>query len=176
MSEVGSFESELVRAARSYIGQPAIYHQDFAGNCIERPAGACFEAGLGPGQFDCSGLIIRAHSDVMGMAVSDWPSDLRHAREMWAVATTDQPGLTSSEVVFGSILVLSREYHIGDRIQKIAGHVGIVTNVRSGLRYLHASPQAALVKEAPCRATQSTIMGAMKLDESWALVGTSLVE
>lgn len=166
-----------MRAARAYLGRPAVYHQDFAGNCFEQPTERCLQAGLGPDQFDCSGLVIRATCDVLGIDVTDWPADMRHIREMWGIANGDQLGMTTTELARGALLTIAHRYNLTEQLhfRNVAAHAGFITNTRCGIRYIHASPFSGIVKEGPVMSPDS-ILGAMTLDESWTFVGASLVE
>lgn len=149
-----TFEAELVRAAKARLGMPAIYHQSFAGNCFEQPTAACMEAGMGPDEFDCSGLVINAFCDVMGVEPERWPARLRHVRDMWREATDSGVLFREApEATVGSLLVVSRRYNLEGRPQKVAGHIGFVAD-QTGVpgfqtvRFLHASPTLGSVAEA----------------------------
>lgn len=130
-----------------YIGRPAVFHWRFAGNCLENNVGTCFDDGLGPDRFDCSGLIIKGLFDVIGHEAADWPTTVRHVREMWDIAgQTD----VVAEAKRGDLLVATSSYLIYSRRHTVPAHVGIVTGNETGIvRWLHASPRKGEVIESP---------------------------
>lgn len=135
-----TFGAELITATRSYMGQPAVRHYDFAGNCLEQASPHCLDGGLGPDRFDCSGLMIRALCDVVGKPVEDWPLELRHVRDMWDDAQTEATAFEPTPMEPGALVVLRRRHPVADTTYVVPGHIGVVTQVfRSGAYYIHAS-------------------------------------
>jgi hypothetical protein len=142
------FSHELIRAARSYAGKDAIYHQDFAGNCIEFPSDNCFSDGIGPQAFDCSGLIVRSMSDVLDVDPIICMKDLRHVRDMWRAAYCEQDDtFDMAELAVGALLVTRRRYDIGGESTIIPGHIGIITDAGGGLGIIHTNLRRGRVEE-----------------------------
>lgn len=48
---------------------------------------ACMETGLGPDEFDCTGLVLRAIADVVGVSHTDLNPQYRHLRQVAALAS-----------------------------------------------------------------------------------------
>lgn len=157
-------ETEFIAAARTYIGQPAIYHQRFAGNCFEQPSAECLVAGMGPASFDCSGLIIQSASDVLGVSTTDWPADLRHVRDLWSLAPASNGTHEAPQLTVGSLAIMKRQYDIAGQRQVVPGHIGIISDIsHEAVTFIHANPEKGVVEERPLR-TLTTLMGAMSLD------------
>ncbi|MDQ5972259.1 MAG: hypothetical protein QG553_418 [Patescibacteria group bacterium] len=150
MAEIAdTFGAELIAATRSYMGQPAVHHYEFAGNCLEQASPRCLDDGFGPENFDCSGLIIRAVSDVLGKRVEDWPLDLRHVRDMWGDSQVEATAFEPAPVERGSLLVMRRKHTVDDMTYVVPGHIGVVTQVfRSGAYYIHANAPEGKVIES----------------------------
>lgn len=154
---------ELIKAARSYIGSGAIYHQREVGDCFSAPSEKCLQIGLGP-VFDCSGFIIASLCKVAGRQIGDWPASLRHVRDMWQ-ASQDGELLMRTTITEGSILVTSRRYDLHGEEVRVPGHIGIVTYAQPDeVHYVHASAEAGAVEERPLR-TLDTILGAITLKD-----------
>lgn len=131
-----------------FLDAPAVYHQDFAGNCFEnRQEDLCRSDGLGP-NFDCSGFVIAAICKATGRAVADWHGP-RHVRDFWQAAQ-DGEELALGRPVIGNALVTPRVYDIWGKKRVMPAHIGILTEVSEGkpLRWLHANPQTGRVEEA----------------------------
>ncbi|MGH7241461.1 MAG: hypothetical protein ACREGB_04145 [Candidatus Saccharimonadales bacterium] len=137
---------EIIRAARKHIGKSALWHWKFAGNCLDPEVeGLCFSNGLGPRAFDCSGLIANVVSSVQGKSVSEWPSEQRHVRDMWAAGGVALDNLAT--VVPGDILVQAL---LKDGQVIRPAHIGIVVEARpEETLWLHASPGAGEVVISP---------------------------
>ncbi|HZM63736.1 MAG TPA: CHAP domain-containing protein [Candidatus Saccharimonadales bacterium] len=87
---------------------------------------------------------------------------LRHVRDFWQAAQDEKYGLALSEPAVGVLLVTPRLYMVDGRQQIVAGHVGIITEVRdSSILWVHANPRAARVEEVAIRA--SAPLGAISL-------------
>jgi hypothetical protein len=151
-SNTATFSRELITAARAYLDQPAVYHQDFAGDCYQSPSEKCYADGLGPDVFDCSGFIVRTICDVTGLDIAK--RGLRHVRDMWEAAQAGEYSLTTTTCAPGSIIVTERVYDFGRR----PGHIGIITSLATELpTFIHASPSAARVEERPLLRLDTTL-------------------
>ncbi|HWT56043.1 MAG TPA: NlpC/P60 family protein [Candidatus Microsaccharimonas sp.] len=141
-----AFGQELIRAASVHIGKPAVYHWKFAGNCLKPEIeGHCFDGGLGPDVFDCSGLIAKVVSDVSGTDISSWPVNMRHVRDMWRAKGVP---LDMMAATVGDVLV--EEYVYKNQAMTRPGHIGIiVANEAEEAHWLHASPHAGEVIVSP---------------------------
>jgi cell wall-associated NlpC family hydrolase len=116
--------------------------------------------GLGPNEFDCSGLVIASFAAVMDVPVDRW-RDLRHVRDLWKVA--GEAGLHRSAYAVGDLLVIPRTYTISGNRQSVPGHIGFVTKVDSGgLNILHADWRQETVVES-FRPRALPIFGAISL-------------
>lgn len=159
---IANFENQLIQAARSHIGKPAIIHQRYAGNCLEGTSQACREYGVGPDAFDCSGLVIHSICQTAGLEPKNWPLEMRHVRDMWQAAEGGDQGLAiSQQIEPGSLLVTPRKWLVGGVQQKMPGHIGIVSRVEDDeVWFIHANPKAGLVEEVQLKDTDNVI-GAM---------------
>lgn len=85
MSELGQ---EVVAHARLQIGKPFEHHYKPVNLCGggQITADACMQRGMGPDRYDCSGLLIASFSDVVGLAIQNWPRELRHTKQLEAYA------------------------------------------------------------------------------------------
>ncbi len=161
-SFTNTFSQELLVAARKYAGAPAIYHQQFAGNCLEGVTDNCFDNGLGPA-FDCSGFVLRAYADVTGWQTGQF-GNLRHVRDIWGAAQDNQSPFTKGEFAVGNLVVTARTYTINGEQVTFPGHIGIVTDTLTP-RFIHANPRAGCVRERSLRA-QIALMGYVTLGRS----------
>lgn len=79
---LSDFGVEMYAAAERYRTASFVNHIATAGCGGKVTTEQCMELGLGPTAFDCSGLVIRAVTDVMGWRTNDWASDIRHVDQM----------------------------------------------------------------------------------------------
>lgn len=136
-----------MRAARVRIDEPAIYHQNFAGNCFENTGEACWANGIGKAPFDCSGFVITAICDAAGVDTGRWPQVVRHVRDFWDVASEGLCDMRQTSQQVGGLWVTSRHYTLQGERRKVAGHIGVITEVTSdALEILHASPKRGKVE------------------------------
>jgi|GEM_PF-1405522 len=146
-----------------------MYHQTFAGNCIENPGDRCFDSGLGPDVFDCSGFILRVICDVTGQDVRDL-ANVRHVRDMWRAAGEAGNAMFQvadlATLVPGNLVVTRRIYDVDGEVVEMPGHIGIVTDASvEPPRFIHASTfnREGQVKERQML-TSATIIGAIAVD------------
>lgn len=165
-NQKAEFSHELINSARTYLDKQAIYHQDFAGNCIEESDEKCVTDGIGPERFDCSGLVIRVIYDTLGTNSIEHPESPRHVRDMWLAANEQgQSGFYIAEFSVGALVVIRRKYTINGEHAAIAGHVGIVTKIKSGLDIIHANPRTGKVEESSVR-NWKAVMGFIAVNPS----------
>lgn len=148
-----------------------MYHQHFAGNCFENPSNRCLVEGIGPSQFDCSGLVIASICQSLGIPTKSWSHRLRHVRDIWQEA--NEPSGSSVfvkiEPQIGSLLIFRKFYTIEGERQEVAGHIGIVTHVEGDkLKYIHANPAKGVVEESEATFHQR-ILGAVMLRNEAAI-------
>lgn len=151
---------ELARVASGYLGQDAVYHQNFAGNCIENPSEYCLSGGLGPKKFDCSGLIIRSLCDLLDCTIET--DGLRHVRDMWRSAEEHTAYMRASLAV-GVLAVMRRRYMIDGIPTEIPGHIGVVSSVEDEVTIIHANPRNGKVEQSILR-DQTNVMGYIALN------------
>lgn len=114
--------------------------------------------GIGSESFDCSGLVIASISDVLGVSATDWPSDVRHVRDMWYAAEAGKYRYHATELAIGSLVVTTRSYRTGKDTITIPGHIGVVTRYDGANgRFVHASAPEGLVIESPFEAFSKTL-------------------
>lgn len=130
MSELGV---EVVSAARQRIGTEFIHHFKPENLCAfgEITVGACMQRGLGPTRYDCSGLVVASFCEVLGISTDDWPADLRHAKQMEALAE-------EGETEPGDILLFYTTNNQG------RPHIGIYTSPNT---VIHANGISRVVDE-----------------------------
>ena len=77
------FGGMVAAAATEYVGSPYVSHAD-AVRCGAqlKTYPACMESSLDERGFDCSGLVIRAISDVIRLQPDEWAEDVRHVAQM----------------------------------------------------------------------------------------------
>ena len=119
------FAKELLDAAQKYRDMPFVNHAATVrcgANLQTHPA--CMEIGLGPEGYDCSGLVIRALTDVMGVADTDWAWGIRHVRQMSKMGTRVNlsPRDLAQDYPLGLLFVYN---HVGDNMYIPAAHIGI---------------------------------------------------
>ena len=103
--KLGAVELEVRQAAMRYEGVPVYNH--FRGTaCGGMTHDVCMERGLGPDEFVCLGLVVRALSVVMGRRAADWPRGLRHVVQT-------QEALEDQGVLYG-VERLSPQFEPGD--------------------------------------------------------------
>lgn len=143
----------MIEVARGHLDTETIFHQRFAGNCIEAPSERCFTNGLGNMALDCSGLIVRSICEV-----NDWDAhdisrinDWRHVRNMWQLGQDGSQLFEPSELAVGALVVTRRHYIP-------AGHIGIITAITPDIRFIHASANLGIVEERPLR-SRSAVLG-----------------
>ncbi|MDZ7744444.1 MAG: NlpC/P60 family protein [Candidatus Saccharibacteria bacterium] len=160
-TKIETFGQELIQASGAYLYKPAIYHHFVAGDCIALPRENCPEIGIGPDEFDCSGFVIKSICDVKGLRPSDWPDQVRHVRDMWNDAQTEQVMFKQSALEAGALLITQKYYDIGDQQTEMPGHMGIVLTVEDEtVRYIHASAKRGRV-EICKRRIPTSYMGAI---------------
>lgn len=109
----------------------------------------CLEVGVGLEGFDCSGLVVRAISDVLGTPTTQWPLGQRHVRDIWAMAQRfpDYAPQRELEALIGRLVVFSTVYRVDGILQRVPGHVGIVEHDDSaGTIYIHANQRCSRVE------------------------------
>lgn len=134
-----------------------MYHQHFAGNCFEAPSERCFEDGLGPIFFDCSGFIVRVLCDVTGADIAAQAKGARHVRDMWRLAEQGEGLFAAASEHDGHILVTSRCYTLHGQPTVVPGHVGFVTRGQGEATFIHADPLRGSVQEIPLAAAHSAL-------------------
>jgi len=80
--------SLFVQAVEDHEGQRFEHHfsPDLCQNGTTTVDG-CFEKGLGPTEFDCSGLVVASLCEVLGLdSRTDWPWEYRHGIQMSELA------------------------------------------------------------------------------------------
>jgi hypothetical protein len=129
----------LVEAARNRIDAPFRHHYKPENPCDygAYTAVACMEAGLDDRGYDCSGFIIASLCETLEIAVSDWPREYRHVRQL-EVFAEDIPPVEGDAVVFRA--------HHG---RPDAAHIGIHVTDHT---VLHASGVAKKVVEGSAKA------------------------
>lgn len=128
MSELGG---EVIESARGRVGMPFRHHFKPDNLCDggRITVDGCTERGMDESGYDCSGLVIASISDVLAVDPREWPRDLRHTKQLDALAT-DQ------DFEPGDILM---HHSSNGRI-----HMSIATGGREGI---HASGVTKLVEE-----------------------------
>jgi len=130
------FLPEFAQAVAGNYGKTATDHKSLAGCNFGETTPDCMNIGLGPDEFDCSGLVIDGISNVIGMSIDRWPDQLRHVRQMAGTQYTYE-GL--GEVTIGKCLVLGRNYTINGESRLVPAHIGVVTERHNeGVVVLHA--------------------------------------
>lgn len=95
--------------------------------------------------------------------MNEWPSHLRHVRDLWSAAQEGSHGLSVSEMDTGVMVVEERVHDIDGDIWRIPGHIGIVSVYESGdIRFIHASTAHQKVAEVPMQPVRD-ILGAFSL-------------
>lgn len=123
-----AFGQELARAAEAYNGSSFVVHTT-AANCYDRlhTQTSCMSTGLGTDGFDCTGLVLRAMSDVLGKADCDWATAIRHGPQMYLKAD-HMPREQVKREPIGAIVVYSQFQRLEGGDSKLvfpAAHVGI---------------------------------------------------
>ena len=119
--------------------------------------------GLGPDSFDCSGLVVKAASELLGDGAVSWDDSLRHVRDMWSDAIQAQTAFRISQLAVGAVVVTKRQYEIRGQSRYVPGHIGIVTAVSGNqIDFIHANPSVGYVEERPIR-TLETLLGYISL-------------
>ena len=119
-------------------------------------------------QFDCSGFVIHAISNVLGHDAASWPRELRHSRQMWQDAGSYTQGFEPAEMQAGSLLVMRRVWNCADgQVRFVPAHVGIVTDFAADGTpvLLHAQAGCGAVIERPMKTTEN-VMGAIRFTEA----------
>ncbi len=145
------FGTQLLAAAERYVGRGFVSHAELVG-CGSRSKTfpGCMEIGLGPDSFDCSGLIIRALSDIIGRQTTKWAANIRHPLHMASLGTRVDLRSTDGQHDYPLGLVLVY-HHITQLGVVPSAHVGIYAG---GQQLLHArSLGAGSVALGPIRAT-----------------------
>ncbi len=129
------FAKELLDAAQKYRDMPFVNHAATVrcgANLQTHPA--CMEIGLGPEGYDCSGLVIRALTDVMGVADTDWAWGIRHVRQMsrWGNKVSLLPINSGRDHPLGLLFVYNL---LENDVYVPAAHIGIYSG---GGTLLHA--------------------------------------
>lgn len=132
------FRAQLVKAALMYVDSSFVDHTRAAG-CYNRmqTEQRCMSTGLGNDGFDCSGLIVRAMSDVIGKEDCDWASRIRHVPQL----CVEDARMTSEQLrsqPIGALVVYSQFQTAKDGSSHIvipAAHVGIYVG---GNQIVHA--------------------------------------
>lgn len=132
---MSDFGLEVVAAARGYIGTPYVNHFKPEDHCDggNLTLTNCMERGMDVTGFDCSGVVVAALCDVIGLRPKDWPQDYRHLRQMEKLARADEERL-------GDVVCLEGVKPNG----KPWKHMGIVS---SELQIVHADAFSSLVTE-----------------------------
>lgn len=75
-----TFGQEVISAATQHVGKDFEHHFKPTDYCHggRSPIDLCFQRGLGPNSFDCSGLILASVCEVEGKELSEVPKELRH--------------------------------------------------------------------------------------------------
>ena len=128
MSEFGG---EVLESARRRVGMPFRHHFKPDNTCEggQITVDSCMERGMDPSGYDCSGLVIASISDVLAVDPREWPRDLRHTKQLDALAAVQ-------DFEPGDILM---HHSSNGRI-----HMSIATGEREGI---HASGVTKLVEE-----------------------------
>jgi hypothetical protein len=110
-------------------------------------SGYCMERGLDndPG-YDCSGLVIASVCDVLGVATSAWPPNLRHAKQLLALSQTAEDPRIGDALLYVS-------YKQPDA--KLVTHIGVFAE--AGV-VVHASGVTGMVEESAPRFNSSSIV------------------
>lgn len=118
------FGLEVSRAARSYIGQSFVNHAAIV-HCGSRARTypGCMDIGLGPEGFDCSGLVIRAMSDAMGVHETDWAFGIRHVFQMARKGKRISAEQLSGYTLHNGLLYVFD--HVDEKTSVSYAHIGI---------------------------------------------------
>jgi hypothetical protein len=119
---------------------------------------------MGPGPFDCSGLVIRSIADVLGGETRDWPAQYRHVREMWPTDAQEGQPFRRVPLAIGQLVVCHRWYNIEGVFTQTPGHIGIITKVgEDNVCCIQTSSLTGKVTEGWLRQPQ-TIIGGLEPD------------
>lgn len=126
---------EVIGAARQRLDTPFTHH--FIPDICQHGEVTnelCMQKGLGLEGYDCSGLVIASVCDAVGIKPHDWPTELRHARQMASLGQEIPPES-------GDIVLFAED----DGHDWQIGHVGIHV---AGDQFIHASYGADRVVES----------------------------
>lgn len=156
---------EIALAAVDLVGKNVINHENEL-HCADLGyQSACMEIGLGPHEFDCSGLVIRSISSLLDRRVSDWPSELRHVKQMH-----DAIGLRSTEDLnVGDVAVFGvPRPGSSRRFKNYPYHTGIVTGIyEDHFVIVHAKLEGLAGKVVPTSIARKShrLMGILDLEK-----------
>ena len=85
------------------------------GGAMQKPE--CFEYGVGPSRFDCTGLLIKAALEATDAHIDDWNRRRRHIRELQPLQIWRNAKI--SAVPIGAVLLS------GMRTDPAAGHISV---------------------------------------------------
>jgi hypothetical protein len=106
------------------------------------------EIGLGPDEFDCSGFVLRTLAEVCGTQIDP---TVRHSRQIWHDAGTQQRLFVPAGEVVGSLAVFQYRWDTPLGTQQVPAHIAVVSGISlsGGTRVLHSKFSEGRVIETP---------------------------